>query len=217
MKSLTLVAVIAVLFVSGCASAPAYRPVGPPIGERTVEAGAGVHGVVGQDVGGVGAAGWVTGKVAKDIQVVARAHHTELIPYAGYNGFAHDSQYGGSAGVRGLYRINDTMLLGGEATADYLELRRNDGTVETFVSGVVAFPVAQQLVPSVWVYAQPTIGAGPRWLNGATDPTVPFGGFLEVPLGMTWQVNDQLVLVAEGGFAIPFTAGYLGLAASYRW
>ncbi len=216
MKSLTSLAVAAVV-LAGCASAPAYRPVGPPIGERSVEAGVGMHGVVGRDVGGVGAAGWVTGQVAKDIQVVARGHHTELIPHAGYRGFTHDSQYGGSAGVRGLYRINDTMLLGGEAAGDYLELRRSDGAVETFVSGVVSFPVAQQVVPSVWAYAQPTLGAGPRWLNGQTDPEVPFGGFMELPVGLTWQVNEQLVLVAEGGFAIPFTAGYLGVAASWRW
>ena len=78
---------------------------------------------------------------------------------------------------------------------------------------MASFPVAEEAFDGVWVYVQPTIGAGFRF----GDVDVPFSGFTEVPIGIAWKQSENLVLVAEGGFAIPFTGGYLGLAASWRW
>ncbi len=208
------VAVVA-LVVSGCASAPAYRPVGPPMGTAGFEAGAGVHGVVGQDRAGVGSGVWVTGQVAQDILLVARAHGTELFPYeGGEGGLLSDVQYGGSAGFRGVFNLHKDLILGGEVTIDYLELRdsRNKLT-QQFVSGVVSFPVAEEAFPGFWVYVQPTLGAGPRF----GDVNEPFSGFTEVPIGVAWQAADWAVIVAEGGFAIPFAGGYFGVAGAFRF
>lgn len=186
--------------------------------EKGFEAGAGVHGVVAQNVGGVGAGAWVMGQVTKDIFLIARGHHTELIPYAGYQGLLLDSQFGGSGGFRGLYRISDDLIVGGEVTADYLQLRSSTGlgSAEHFVSGVASFPVAEQAFPGFWVYVQPTVGAGYRFASGKAVET-PFSGFMEIPIGVAWKATDTMVLIAEGGFAIPFTGGYLGLAASWRF
>lgn len=207
--------VFALVIVSGCASAPAYRPVGPPMGTAGFEAGAGVHGVVGQDRAGVGSGVWVTGQVAQDILLVARAHGTELFPYeGGEGGLLSDVQYGGSAGFRGVFNLHKDLILGGEVTIDYLELRdsRNKLT-QQFVSGVVSFPVAEEAFPGFWVYVQPTLGAGPRF----GDVNEPFSGFTEVPIGVAWQAADWAVIVAEGGFAIPFAGGYFGVAGAFRF
>lgn len=185
--------------------------------EKGFEAGVGVHGVIAQNVGGVGAGAWVVGQVTKDIFLIARGHHTEIIPYSGYQGLLLDSQSGGSGGFRGLYRISDDLLVGGEVTADYLQLRSSTGlgSAEYFVSGVASFPVAEQAFPGFWVYVQPTVGAGYRFASGKAVET-PFSGFMEIPIGVAWKATDTVVLIAEGGFAIPFTGGYLGLAASWR-
>ena len=191
-----------------------YRPVGPPMGTAGFEAGAGLHGVVGEQTGGVGVAGWMTGQVAKDIMLVGRGHFTDLIPYRGGAGVFRDIQYGGSAGFRGVYALKPDLLLAGEVLVDYMELRdSSSGIVQHFVSGVASFPVAEQAFEGVWVYVQPTIGAGFRF----GDVDVPFGGFLELPIGVAWKATETMTLVAEGGFAIPFNGGYLGLAASWRW
>jgi hypothetical protein len=191
-----------------------YRPVGPPMGTAGFEAGAGLHGVVGQETGGVGVAGWMTGQVSKDIMLVGRGHFTDLIPYRGGGGVFRDIQYGGSAGFRGVYALKPDLLLAGEVLVDYMELRDStSGIVQHFISGVASFPVAEEAFDGVWVYVQPTIGAGFRF----GDVDVPFSGFTEVPIGIAWKQSENLVLVAEGGFAIPFTGGYLGLAASWRW
>ncbi len=215
MRQLVVIFVV-LLSLMGCASAPSYRPIGPPMNEQGFEAGVGVHGIVGQDLGGVGAAAWVTGQVAKDIFLVARGHHTELIPYRGYQGVLLDSQSGGSGGFRGLYRMSEDLLVGGEVTADYLQLRSStDGSQEYFVSGVASFPVAERAFENFWVYVQPTVGAGYRFATGKVLQT-PFSGFMEIPIGIAWKATDNVVLVAEGGFAIPFAGGYFGLAAAWR-
>jgi hypothetical protein len=198
--------------VSGCASAPAYRPVGPPMGTAGFEAGAGVHGVVGEDVAGVGTAAWMTGQVARDIMLVARGHFTDLIPYQGGAGVFRDIQYGGSGGFRGQYALKPDLLLAGEVTLDYLEQRRSDGTVQQFVSGIVSFPVAEKAFTDFWVYVQPSIGAGFRF----GDVDAPFSGFTEVPIGIAWKPTEWATVVVEGGFAIPFNGGYLGVAGAFR-
>jgi len=205
-----LLVVVAVACV-GCAQTAVYRPVGPPMLDAAFEGGGGVHGIVGQDTGGVGVSAWATGQVAKDILLVARAHGTDLIPYTDDGGLFRDVQFGGSGGLRGVYALRPELLIGGEVTLDYLELRQGT-TAQRFVSGVASFPVAEEAFTDVWVYIQPTLGAGFRF----GDVDAPFSGFTEVPVGIAWKAAPWAVLVVEGGFAIPFAGGYLGVAGAFR-
>ena len=208
-----ILAVVSALSV-GCANTPAYRSVGPPMTGKAFEAGGAIHGVVGQNVSGVGTTVWAQGQVAQDILLVGRGHFTELIPYTGPVGIVSDAQFGGNGGLRGIYRVSEDLFIGGEVTLDYLQLRSsNPAKNEIFVSGVASFPVAERALPDVWIYVQPTLGAGFRYGN---DDDIPFGGFMEVPLGVAYQYTDTLVFTAEGGFAIPFNGGYLGVGASFR-
>lgn len=214
-----VVALCASVF-AGCATAPMYRPVSPPLDDKSFEAGAGVHGVVGQDVGGVGTSAWMQGQVSRDVMIVARGHFTDLFPYRGGGLFA-DTQFGGAAGLRGTYRISEDLIMGGEALADYQQLSSSvAGQTDYFVSGIAGFPVAERALPNVWVYVEPQLGAGLRFRTDAkgeaVQPEAPFSGFLECPIGVVWQPNDWSLLVFEGGFAIPFTGGYGGVAAAFR-
>lgn len=208
------VAVAGVALVGGCANAPAYRPVGPPMGTAGFETGGGVHGVVGDTGGGVGVGAWVTGQVAKDILVVGRGHFTDIFPYNGSGGVFSDIQYGGAFGLRGVYAIKPELLLAGEATIDYLEFRNSQtGEIEQYVSGIASFPVAEQAFENVWVYVSPSIGAGFRF----GDVEQPFSGFTEIPIGVAWKAAENAVVIVEGGFAIPFNGGYLGVGGAWRW
>jgi hypothetical protein len=195
--------------VVACANAPAYRPVGPPLADATVEAGLGVHGIVGQDVGGGGASGWVVGRIAPDLFLVGRGHLTDGLRW---DGSSSTLQWGGAGGLRGTYALRPSLLVGGEVSVDYLQLAASDGSLQQYVSGVAAFPVAEEAFPDFWVYVQPTIGAGFRF----GDVDVPFGGFTEMPIGIAWRPRPWLLLVGEGGLSLPFTGGYLGLAAALR-
>lgn len=197
----------------GCASAPMYRPVSPPLDDKVFEAGAGVHGVVGQDIAGVGAAAWLQGQVAKDITLVARGHFTDLFPFKNGGGLFKDVQFGGAGGLRGTYRISDDLTLGGEALFDYQQLSSTAGGTQYFISGVAGFPVAEVALPNVWVYVEPQLGAGYRF---GDNVEVPFAGFMECPIGVAWKPTDWAVIVAEGGFAIPFNGGYFGLSGAFR-
>ncbi|MDP2341126.1 MAG: hypothetical protein Q8O67_09220 [Deltaproteobacteria bacterium] len=208
-----VVVVVVWAAVSGCASAPMFRPVSPPMDDRVFEAGAGVHGVVGQDVGGVGTGAWLQGQVAPDVFLVARGHFTDLFPYRGGGGLFKDTQFGGAAGFRGVYRLSDDLHVGGEALLDYQQISSSEnGTTQYFVSGIVGLPVAEMALPDVWVYVEPSLGAGYRF----GDVSEPFSGFLECPIGVAWRPAPWALLVVEGGFAIPFEGGYLGLAGAFR-
>lgn len=208
-----VVVVAALGMAQGCATAPMYRPVSPPLDDKAFEAGAGVHGIVGQDTGGVGVAGWMQGQVAKDIALVARGHFTDLFPYRGGGGLFADTQFGGAGGLRGTFRISEDLTLGGEVLADFQQITSSvDGTTQTFISGIAGFPVAERALPNLWVYVEPQLGAGYRF----GDVAEPFSGFVECPIGVAWQPADWATVVIEGGFAIPFTGGYLGIGGSFR-
>ena len=199
--------------VSGCASAPLYRPVSPPMDDRVFEGGVGVHGVIGQDDGGVGTGAWLQGQVSKDVFLVARGHFTDLIPYRGGSGLFKDTQWGGAAGFRGVYRISDELHLGGEVLLDYQQISSSvNGKTQHFVSGIVGLPVAEMGLPDLWIYVEPSIGAGYRF----GDDVQPFSGFLECPIGVAWRPAPWALLVVEGGLAIPFNGGYLGVAGALR-
>ena len=219
--SLYVVVVVVCCFFGGCASAPMYRPVSPPLDDKGFEAGGGVHGVVGEDVAGVGSAAWLQAQVAKDISLVARGHFTELFPYKGIKGVLSDVQFGGAAGVRGTYRISEDLVMAGEGLIDYQQLTTSaDGHTEYFISGIAGLPVAEKALPNVWVYVEPQLGAGFRFVTDAdgnfVEADVPFSGFIECPIGVAWQPADWALVVVEGGFALPFTGGYFGVGAAFR-
>ncbi len=195
----------------GCAYSPAYRPVGPPMLDAVFEGGAGVHGIVGQDTAGIGATAWAQAQVAPNILIVARGHGTDLIPYVDDGGLFQDGQTGGSLGLRGVFPLREELLIGGEVNVDYVVLRQGD-SVAHFFSGIMSFPVAEQAFTDVWLYVQPSIGAGPRF----GDVSEPFAGFMEIPVGVAWKIAPWAVLSVEGGFAIPFSGGYLGVAGAFR-
>jgi hypothetical protein len=211
-SALLTAAVVAVVGgVASCASAPVYRPVGPPMGDRGFEGGLGVHGVVAQDVVGGGSVAWMSGQVAKDIFVVGRGHVTNVLPWDGRTGGT--IQVGGAGGLRGMYALRPELLIGAELDVDYLQLTSAaDGTNQMFVSGVFSFPVAEKAFENAWVYTQPTIGAGYRF----GDVDAPFAGFTEIPIGFAWQLQPWLVVVGEGGLCIPFSGGYFGVGAALR-
>ncbi len=190
-----------------------YRPISPPMDDRVFEGGAGVHGVVGQDAAGVGTSAWLQGQVSKDVFVVARGHFTDLIPYGGGGGLLQDTQWGGAGGLRGVYQMSADLHLGGEALLDYQQISSSvDGTTQYFVSGIVGLPVAEMALPELWVYVEPSLGAGYRF----GDVREPFSGFLECPIGVAWRPAPWALVVLEGGFAIPFSGGYLGVAGAFR-
>lgn len=197
----------------GCASAPALRPVGPPMATSAFEGGAAVHGMVGQNVAGGGTTFWAQGQVAKDIILVGRATGSTFVPYATGAG-GGDFQLGANGGFRGIYRVSDELFIGGEFTLDYLQFQASTPRAsQYFISGVASFPVAEQaFLPGLWFYVQPTLGAGYRF----GDVDTPFAGFTEVPLGVAYQWNELVVVSAEGGFAIPYNGGYLALGAAFR-
>jgi hypothetical protein len=193
--------------------------------DRVVEAGVGVDGVFGQDRGGLGTAGWVTGRVAQDLFVVGRAHVTDAVAWDAPGGLLSEQrarQWGGAVGVRGLYELRPGLLGGGELTLDYTQFSSNvddvgnatvDATTQQFVSGVAAFPVAEEAFRDGWVYVQPAIGAGYRF----GDVDVPFGGFFELPIGFAYKPLPWLVVLGEGGVSLPFNGGYVAAGAAFRF
>jgi hypothetical protein len=195
------------------------------MGDRVMEAGMGINGVFGQDRGGAGLSGWLTGRVAKDLFVVGRAHATDAVPWdatGGAFGPQRSRQWGGAVGVRGLYEVRPGLLGGGELTLDYTQFSSNvddagnpaaEATMQHFVSGIAAFPVAEQAFHDGWVYVQPAIGAGYRF----GDVDVPFGGFFELPIGFAWQPTPWLVVLGEGGVSLPFRGGYVAAGAAFRF
>jgi len=117
---------------------------------------------------------------------------------------------GGSAGIRGRYRFSPTLMLGGEALVDY-QARTASG--EHLIAGIVGFPVAEQAAPGLWVYTNPSIGLA---IPLHDNPVAPFFGFQEIPLGVVWQPAPWLLVVGEGGFALPLNGGYGGVAVAFR-
>jgi hypothetical protein len=206
--------------VQGCASAPVYRPLSPPLmTDQTFDVGVGVHTIVAGDQAGPGTSLWGSAEVLDNIQVFARGHGTLLLPYAGA-AVGSNNQVGGSAGVRGLYPLLQTLLVGGELSIDYLEQHRtigvgteNGATTARFISGAIGFPVSEEAFPGFALYVTPTIGAGFRF----GDVDTPFAGFTEIPIGMSWRINNAMVWVVEAGFCIPYTGGYGGTSMSFRF
>jgi hypothetical protein len=204
---------------AGCAYAPAFRPVGPPMDDRVVEVGAGGIGLFAQDAAGVGATGWVTGRIAPDVLLVGRGHVADAVPYAsgGLLGDERSRQWGGAAGLRGLFPLRPGLLAGGELVLDYTQLTSTTAaglaTQQHYASLIASVPIAEEAFRDGYVYVQPALGAGYRF----GDVDVPFGGFFELPFGFAWRAQPGLVVLAEGGLSIPFSGGYVAAGAAFRF
>jgi hypothetical protein len=186
--------------------------------QQAVDVGVGLHGMGAADQAGGGAAGWVQVQVMPNVQAFGRGHGTLMQPFSGAHSVGSNHQWGAGVGVRGTYPVFNTLLLGGELSIDYLAQKRSiqDGnnvdTTAHFVSAAFGFPVSEEALPGLSFFVTPTIGAGFRF----GDVDVPFAGFMEAPVGVSWALRDNMVLVAEGGFAIPYRGGYGGVALSFR-
>lgn len=208
----------------GCASAPGMRPATPLPEGKMVEVGANVGGAGGIDRwGGIGGAfGRVTffetidvvgnvhggatlgGQYFPDAQPIAQTLGNTGLGYGGY-------VFGGSLGVRGRYPvIKDTLLLGIGGHVDYLQ-QSFYGKDVRHLSGVVTMPVSERLYGPVWVNVRPTIGIALPLYSGAEFPVQ---GIFEMPLGVSWQVNEHFSLMTEGGYHLPTNGGYLVVGAS---
>ena len=203
-------AVACLLLASGCATAPFFRPMGPPLNDRVFEIGTGAHAMFGREEAGVGTGAWMHAEVVDDVELVGRGHFTEFIRYDGKDTAFDDVLTGGSLGLRGRYRYTETLLLGAEALVDY---QARTGSGQHLLAGIVGIPVAEQALPGFWVYTNISLGlAVPLHDN----PDVPFFGFQEIPLGFAWQPADWILVVGEGGFALPLNGGYGGVAVAFR-
>lgn len=198
---------------SGCATAPFFRPMGPPLTDRqVVEAGIGPHVAFGREQMGVGTGAWFHTQVMPDVDLVLRGHGTDFFRYDGAGKPFADVLGGGSIGIRGRYRYLPTLLLGGELLLDY-EARSGEND-EQLLSAIFGIPVAEEAAPGLWVYTNISLGVA---VALHPDPLVPFFGFQEIPLGVAWQPTDWLVVVAEGGVSLPLNGGYGGAAAAFRF
>lgn len=206
----------AVAWLSGCATAPFFRPQGPPLDDKSFEIGVGPHAMFGRTEMGVGGGAWMHAEAwTEDIELVARAHAADFFRYDGQRDPNDDASpidvlYGGSAGLRGRYRFNETLMLGGEALIDF---QSRTGSGEHLIAGIVGFPVAERAAPGFWVYTNPSIGLA---IPLHDNPIAPFFGFQEIPLGVAWQPMDWLLVVGEGGFSLPLNGGYGGVAVAFR-
>jgi hypothetical protein len=176
--------------------------------DKNFEMGIGAHGMFGRDQLGIGTGAWMHAEVVDDVELVARAHATDFFAYDGTA--KNDVLTGGSVGVRGRYRYLPHLLVGGEALLDY-QARTASG--EQFVTGIVGIPVAELAAPGLWVYTNISLGLAVPLRKNAIPP---FFGIQEIPIGVAWQATDWLVVVGEGGFALPIEGGYGGVAVACR-
>jgi hypothetical protein len=205
-------ALFGLLGASGCATAPFFRPQGPPLNDRVAEVGVGAHAAFGRDRMGVGTGGWLHAQVMPDVELVLRGHGTDFFRYDGAGRPLDDLLAGGSIGLRGRYRYSPTLLLGGELLLDYQA--RTGESDEQLLSGIFGIPVAEEAAPGLWVYTNISLGIAVALHD---NPAVPFFGFQEIPIGLSWQATDWLVIAAEGGFSLPLNGGYAGAAAAFRF
>jgi hypothetical protein len=212
-----VVGLLLVVVVEGCASAPQFRAVAPPMtDDQHVELGVGTHGILGPIVStpqlaGGGLDGWVVVPLMPNLDITARGHGAALFALP-KSGVTNTSLWGGSAGLRGHFNITDTLLGGGEAMIDYQQ-QGDFNTGVRYVSGIVGAPFAEKAFDNFYVYTELLLGLAIPVYPGSK---VPFFGFSEFPLGVAWKLNDSLVLQAEGGASIPFNGAYFGVAAAFR-
>lgn len=203
---------LSLLSMSACATAPVHRPIGPPMGASHVELGIAPVAMFGESEMGVGTSGWAAWQVLPNFDIVGRAFGSDLFSYAGDTPLFADVLWGGGAGVRGRYELFPHLLVGAEALLEYNQRSRGE-VPERLVSIVGGLPVAEEAFPGFWVYTDIQLGLA---IPLEEDPRGPFFGFQEIPLGVAWQLTPWMLVVAEGGFALPVNGGYGSVGVAFR-
>lgn len=191
---------------------PMYRPVSPPMGEHMFEVGLGTHAMFNKTEMGVGASTWGDIQVHENVDLVGRAGAVDIFSYDGSTPAFHDVLWSASGGVRGHTLLLDTLTVGGEALIDYQQ--RTGSADAQYLSGIFGVPLAEQAVPGLHVYTEILMGLAVPLQKNAPQP---FFGFQEFPIGLVWEATPWMLVVAEGGFAIPIDGGYAGVAAAFRF
>lgn len=205
------VLVVTLVTTSGCATAPYFRPAAPPFQGKGVEVGVGPYAAFGREEMSVGSAAWVQAEVLPDVQLLMRGHGADLFRYDGQTDAFSNVLTGGAVGIRGLSSYFPTLRIGAEGMLDYQF--QNENGPRHYISGIVGLPVAEQATKDVWVYTNITVGIS----IPLQDDVAPFFGITEIPMGVSWQATDWLIVVGEGGYSIPLNGGYGGVAAAFRF
>jgi hypothetical protein len=215
--SVSVRVVLACAFVGGCAlgcvSTPTMRPVGPPMGDHSVEAGVGPHAMFGRDSMAVGMTGWAAGQVHTNIDIVGHGYGTDFFAYDGSTPVGSDVLFGGGLGLRGRYMFFDSLVVGAEAFAAY-DQRTGANNHEQLFLAMFGLPVAEEAFEGFWVYTDIQLGIAVPFQE---DPRGPFFGIQEIPIGVVWEATPWLLLVGEGGYALPLNGGYGSVAAAFRF
>jgi hypothetical protein len=207
-----LLSVVLWLVVSGCVSAPVFRPAAPPLGSNHVEAAVGGTAMFGKTDMGAGTSAYVIGQVAPDIDVIAHGYGSNILKYNGSTPLASDVLFGGGIGMRGRYALFEHLHMGGEVLLEYGQ--RTGGSIdEQLITLVGGIPVAERAFDGVWVYTNIRVGLA---IPLKSDPRGPFFGISEIPIGVAWEITPNLMLMGEGGVALPVQGGYGAVALALR-
>lgn len=128
------------------------------------------------------------------LDVFASAHGATLLLPAGTDA-AWRGLAGAQLGARTRMAFAKDTVVASEVALDYLEDRLRLGDVR-HATGLVRLPVAQEVLPSLWVYAAPTLGIALPLYEG---PPLPFFGVAEMPVGLSWTFAPEWTLLVEGG------------------
>ncbi len=195
-----------------CVTSPTLRPVGPPVGEHVLEAGIGPYAMFGKDGGGAGTAAYASGQVYPNVDVIGQGYAADFFDYRGKNPLLSDVLFGGGLGLRGRYALFDNLIVGAEFFLEYDQ--RTGGPIdEQLVLLVGGVPVAEEAFEGFWVYTNIRLGIA---LPLKPDPRGPFFGIQEIPLGVAWEIRPWLLLLGEGGVALPVQGGYGAVAVAFR-
>jgi len=214
------------LAAMGCSSTPAFRPASPMPEGRTLSVGvaAGAQGGVGSDgaatVDRAGALSsvFVRYAVTDNLELTALGHGGAAAgivqsPSGAYSVKYGGAIYGGNAGARFVYPVLDGLRVGAGFYLDYLE-QSYTLTTQRHVTAMVTLPAAERVYDGIWVYVRPMVGLS---ISLYEEAQLPFFGVMECPVGVSWQMTDQLTLLAEGGYYLPTNGvnALVGLSAQF--
>lgn len=202
---------LAFAVLSGCATAPSFRPAAPMMGDAVVEAGIGPHAGFGRESMAVGSTVWASGQVSEGVSFFLRGSAADFFSYQGDQAPLDDVLASGGGGIRWTARYLDHLILGAEGTLEYEQ--RSGPLAEQLVIGTVGLPVAEQAMEGLWVYTDLQLGIA---IPLVEDSRGPFFGYQEVPLGVAWQPLPWLLVVGEGGLFLPLAGGYGAVAVAVR-
>ena len=197
--------------VSGCATAPSFRPAAPLMGDDVVEAGIGPHVGFGRESMAVGTTAWVSGQVNEGVSIFVRGSAADFFSYQGDQAPLDDVLASGGGGLRWTARYLPHLILGAEGILEYEH--RTGPDAEQLIIATAGLPVAEEAVEGLWAYTDIQLGIA---LPLIKDNRGPFFGYVEVPLGVAWQPLPWLLVLGEGGLFLPLSGGYGAVAVAFR-